>query len=108
MTNRKTMQRRRDRFRSLSQVFGKTILDADDERVGVARDLLVDIEDGRIAYLRIRLRSGVKGDDRDVTVPWSAVDAQDPAEKVWRLRVRRAALSRLARRGGRLSGNASV
>lgn len=102
------MKRQKDRFRSASKVLGKTILDVDEERVGVARDLLVDMEDGRIAYLRIRLGSGVEGDDRDVTVPWSAVDAEDPDEKVWRLRVRREAISRLARRGGGLSGNAPV
>jgi len=91
------MHRSRHKFRPSTAVLGRAISDCDEQLIGTAEELLIDVDEGRIAYLRISLSNEIHPDRWYVTVPWSVVHLPDRCNRPLQLGVRKRALARLAR-----------
>jgi len=97
------------RFSRLSGLLELAVVDVDGDVVGRIEDLLVDVRDGSIQYVRVVLEepqgSAKAGAGpprvsrrRVLTVPWSAVRIEpELAVARWRIAARRATLERIAR-----------
>lgn len=94
---KKKRKRRGDRLELFTRLSGTSIRDSRGERVGRLTDLIVDVSDARLAYVRIALHPLNGGNDRfRVTVPWSIVSVDRGAGGELRVAVRRETLMRLA------------
>ena len=88
---------------SLQRLLNTAIFDLNGVRSGRLADVLVDLRDGRVEYVRIALDSPESGTWRYAVVPWSTigVNHRPPAatdgEKRWFVKVRRETLERIAR-----------
>ena len=83
-------------FEPASKLIDRCVEDANGERVGRVRELLMDVDRGQIEYVLITL-DGQARRSRQVTVPWSIVRTDSRAVEHWRLTVNKRALENLAR-----------
>lgn len=105
------MKRRPEKqhFLALSELAGAGISDSRGETVGEVADIFLDTGEARLAYVRIRLRSGGTDAAQGVVVPWSAISivpglAPDTAPRgrpVLRVAVRSSTLRKLAASDGK-------
>lgn len=84
------------RFASAVELLNRGIRDSHGEFVGWVRELLLDLREGRIAYVRIELRFDSARGLWTLVVPWSAVRYEHDDDS-WRVVARKATLTRLAR-----------
>jgi len=61
------------KFKSISALHNRGIVDRSGEFVGRIHDVLFDLRDGRIEYICIALRDAGDSKASEVVVPWSAV-----------------------------------
>lgn len=87
----------RSQFAPVTNLLGAAISDIDGVIAGNVSDFLIDENEGRIAYVQLRL-SGCNGAPPSrITVPWSAIASTRGRGATWQLRVAVAALRTLAR-----------
>lgn len=89
------MKRKPVPFKSSQQLLGKAIRDSDGLVVGHVLELLLDVTDGRIAYVGIALAESEDGARRRATIPWSAVNIVDNGDS-WCVGARKHTLARIA------------
>lgn len=93
------MKAARTPFQSSSQLIGVPVRDISDQVVGAISELIVDTEEGRVAYVGIDLDVAPDHANRRVVVPWSAVRPSGEHAGNWQIAARRDSLDRLARPG---------
>jgi len=79
-------------FASLSSLLGAPMADVRGEVVGHITELLVDRQDGRVAYVQFSLVNKPHAADGRITVPWSTVNAAQSTDAALHLRVKKSAL----------------
>jgi len=80
----------------------KAIFDQSDELVGWAGELLVEVSEGRVEYVRVALADGAARTDRMVVVPWSVLCSDAEFDGKWRINARKSLLESLASRQSKL------
>lgn len=88
---------RRPPFSPLSRLLGTKIVDIDGAIVGHVTELLVDKNDGRVAYVQIRLCHERNTPAHRVTVPYSSILSSGNSDANWQLRVGKSTLQALTR-----------
>lgn len=73
-----------------------TIRDNHGERVGHVSDLILDLSEGRVAYVGIDLHSDEANCRKRATIPWSAVYFGGAGNEELRVAARAATLARIA------------
>lgn len=87
----------RHSFSPLSNLLGTKIADVDGTVVGHVTEFLVDANDGRVAYVQIRLCHDQSAPAHRVTVPLSSICQPRQSDAIWQLRVGKSALDTLTR-----------
>lgn len=63
------------KYRRLSELIGTTVKNFQGEDLGELENIVLDIEEGRIAYAILSMRKGFLGMDKELAaVPWSSLD----------------------------------
>lgn len=83
----------------VSTLYGSAVRDSRGSRIGHVADLVVDLPEARIAYLRIRLHASDGHAAGVVTIPWSVVSVNEGSESALSIAVRQETLERLALAG---------
>ena len=80
----------------VSTLSGSTVRDSRGNSIGQVADLVVDLPEARIAYIRISLHANDGHSGGVVTIPWSVVSVNGGNGGALRIAVRRETLERLA------------
>ncbi len=84
------------KYRRVSELLGLTIRDAQNQDLGRLRDIMIDTQQGKVAYGVLSLRSGLVAADKDMAVvPWSVLEIM-PQAGIARLNVDRQTLDAIA------------
>ena len=84
-------------FEPVTEMLNQDVLDNGGSFVGWIQELLVDPREGRVEYVRIKLRIDDAKRDRSVVVPWSAILPKGHARSPWSVAASEVMLDRLAR-----------
>ena len=94
-------------FNSIATLLGRPVRDINGTPIGQVEDLLIDADNGRIAYVSCQLTDGF-GDSRSLTVPWSAVRVARGDRLAVRIVVGEAVLRRLAAANSAIAGDTNT
>jgi len=84
------------RYRKVSELLGINVGDAQGERIGKVQDVMIDVQQGKLAYAIVSMRSGFLGVDKDLAaVPWSVLEIL-PESRMARLNADRQTLEAIA------------
>lgn len=89
------------KFRPLSAIHNRRVVDTGGEFVGRIHDVLLDLRDGKIEYICIALSDGESVDESEVVVPWSAMRRGDSGDSQWQIAARRSVLRNIAQPASR-------
>jgi sporulation protein YlmC with PRC-barrel domain len=84
------------KFKSISVLRNRGIVDRSGEFVGRIHDVLFDLKDGKIEYICIALRDAGVSNPKEVVVPWSAVKTQGPDRGEWEVAAGKSLLQTIA------------
>lgn len=84
------------KFKSISALHNRGIVDRSGEFVGRIHDVLFDLRDGKIEYICIALRDAGAAKQTEVVVPWSAVRTQGLETGDWEVAAGKSVLQTIA------------
>jgi len=84
------------RFKSISVLRDRRIVDRSGEFVGRIHDVLFDLRDGRIEYICIALRDAGASREIEAVVPWSAVRTGGIEDADWEVAAGKSLLQTIA------------
>lgn len=84
------------KFKSISALHNRRIVDRRGEFVGRIHDVLFDLGDGRIEYICIALRDAGASRQSEVVVPWSAVRTGGIEDGDWEVAAGKSLLQTIA------------
>ena len=85
-----------NKFSVLSEIHDKRVLDNEGKPVGFIRDLLLDLDEGRIEYVCIRLDASKRTTHHEVIVPWSSLTTDAITGSDWIVAASHSVLRRMA------------
>ena len=88
------------RFEPVSTVLNQEIVDVRAELFGRASEILIDVVEGRIEYVRIALADGQASTNRTLVVLWSAIRDSADVTYPWCINASSVLLGTLAVRQG--------
>lgn len=83
----------------VSTLSGSPVRDSRGNRIGHVADLIIDLPEARIAYIRISLHADDGHAAGVVTIPWSVVSVNADSGHALRIALRQETLERLALTG---------
>ena len=85
-----------EKFRPLSAICGRTVVDARGEPVGLIHDVLLNVREGRVEYVCIALIRDDDAEAAEAVVPWSVLRMNSEEGASWRIAASRAVLEDIA------------